>query len=219
LVRYGMLIDINRCIGCSICVKACKDEHANPHLPHSLAQPVPSYGFAIDSFGWPQTPQILTPWVTPGHLWMKLDEHVRGSFPSVQVHYLPQPCMHCDPAPCIQASLKGAVFRRPDGIILIDPEKSHGQKHLVNACPYHRIYYNTKQQIPQKCTFCAHLIDLGQLPRCVTACPLKVILFGDLHDANSLLVTQIRALNAQPLHNVPATNPVIYYTNYQRISP
>lgn len=212
MVRYGMLIDIHRCIGCSICVKACKDEHEHPHLPYSSAQPAPSYGYGVNSFGWPQTPHTLTPWVTSGHLWMKLDEHVKGVFPNVQVQYLPQPCMHCNPAPCLQASNNDAIVRRPDGIVLIDPEKSHGQNHLVDACPYHRIYYNTKRQMPQKCTFCAHLIDIGQRPRCVTACPLEVIIFGDLHDATSSLVRKIRALKAKPLQHVSGTHPAIYYT-------
>lgn len=207
-----MLIEVNRCIGCSICVKACKDEHMTSHLPYSMDQPAPSYGYAVESYGWPKIPQIFTPWVAHGHLWMKLDEYVRGSFPHIQVRYFPQPCMHCNPAPCIEASINDAVAQRSDGIVLIDPDKSQSQTHLVNACPFHRIYYNTEHQIPQKCTFCAHLIDHGKLPRCVEACPLKVILFGDLDDAQSLLAKKIRTLNAKPLHIIPSTNPAIYYT-------
>ncbi len=212
MVRYGMLIDINRCIGCDICVKACKDENRAPHPPYNIAQPEPSYGYARESFGWPNTPQAIMPWVAYGHLWMSLDEHIHGVFPNIQVRYHPQPCMHCQNAPCISASINAAVYQRPDGIVLIDPEKGQGEIHLVNACPYNRIYYNTKTQIPQKCTFCAHLIDLGELPRCVEACPLHVIIFGDLDDENSVLVKKIQALNAKPLQHVPDTNPAIYYT-------
>ena len=81
-----------------------------------------------------------------------------------------------------------AVYQRGDGIVIIDPEKAKGEKDLVQRCPYRVIYWNKEEDVPQKCTFCAHLLDAGwKEPRCVEACPTGALLFGDLDDPNSEL--------------------------------
>ena len=73
-----------------------------------------------------------------------------------------------------------AVYRRSDGIVIIDPEKSRGQKELVDSCPYGAIFWNEELQIPQKCTLCAHLLDKGwKEPRCVEACPTDALVYGE----------------------------------------
>ena len=79
-----------------------------------------------------------------------------------------------------------AVYRRQDGIVMIDPVKAKGQKQIVTACPYRVIEWNEEKQIPQKCTFCAHLLDKGEKePRCVESCPTGALVFGDLDDPKS----------------------------------
>ena len=83
--------------------------------------------------------------------------------------------------PCLRAAKNGAVVKRPDGIVLIDPQKARGQKALVQACPYGAIWWNEEKQIPQKCTFCAHLLDAGwKAPRCVQACPTGALSVASL---------------------------------------
>jgi Fe-S-cluster-containing dehydrogenase component len=95
----------------------------------------------------------------------------RGQFPHVDVAYLPKPCLHCEDPPCVRAG-GGAVRRRPDGIVLVDPEAARGRVDLKTACPYGAIWWNDEAGLPQKCTFCAHLLDRGwKAPRCVQACP------------------------------------------------
>jgi NAD-dependent dihydropyrimidine dehydrogenase PreA subunit len=84
--------------------------------------------------------------------------------------------------------VNGAIYKRPDGIVIIDPEKSMGQKEILSSCPHRVIFWNEEKQIPQKCTFCAHLLDQGwREPRCVEACPTGALLFGDLDDPSSEL--------------------------------
>jgi Fe-S-cluster-containing dehydrogenase component len=159
--RYGMIIDLDRCNGCYNCQIACKDEYVgNDFLPYSKAQPL------------------------SGHFWMRIEEKERGQFPRVWMTYFPIPCQHCqNQTPCMKADTTGSIKKGPDGIILIDPEKSRGKRHLVSSCPFGAIFWNEKDQIPQKCTFCAHLLDSGwKEPRCVEACPTQAILFGDLDD-------------------------------------
>ncbi|MCD7742926.1 MAG: carboxypeptidase regulatory-like domain-containing protein, partial [Oscillospiraceae bacterium] len=78
------------------------------------------------------------------------------------------------------------VYKRPDGIVIIDPAKAKGQKEIVNTCPYRVIYWNEELQLPQKCDMCAHLLDKGyEVPRCVEMCPTGALLFGDLNDPES----------------------------------
>jgi Fe-S-cluster-containing dehydrogenase component len=161
--KYGMIVDVTKCNGCYNCFLACRDEFfGNDYPPYSLSQPM------------------------RGHFWMRIIEKERGKFPHVKVAYTPLLCMQCENVPCIEASLNGAVYRRADGIVIIDPEKAKGQKQIVNACPYRVIYWNEEKNIPQKCTFCAHLLDQGwKEPRCVEACPTKALVFGDVNDPNS----------------------------------
>ncbi len=87
-------------------------------------------------------------------------------------------CQHCDGAPCMSAAPE-AVYKRDDGLVIIDPSKAKGHKELVEACPYGAIFWNEELEIPQKCTGCAHLVDAGEIPHCVDVCPHGAIRFGD----------------------------------------
>ncbi len=178
MARYGLVIDVNKCSGCYNCYLACRDEYCgNDYPPYSLAQPY------------------------TGHFWMRQIERERGKYPKVKVAYTPLPCMHCDDALCIKTAQDGAVYRRPDGIVIIDPEKSKGQKNLLSACPYRVIYWNEEKNIPQKCTLCAHLLDAGwKEPRCVEACPTGALTFGDLDDPNSEVSKLAASGKAEILH-------------------
>jgi len=176
MAKYGLLIDVSRCNGCYNCQLACKDEFVgNAYPPYSLPQP-PS-----------------------GHFWMHIDEKERGRYPWVKVAYVPIPCMHCEVAPCAKASSDGIIYRRQDGIVVIDPEKGKGQKKITDTCPFGAIYWNEELQVPQKCTFCAHLLDQGwKEPRCVEACPTKALLFGDLENPGSEISKVIASQKVEP---------------------
>lgn len=163
--RIAMLFDLAKCNGCYNCFMACKDEHCgNQHLPIAASQP------------------------ENGQFWLNIVEKERGQYPRVKVASVPVTCMQCEDAPCMTKAFDGAVYRRRDGVVIIDPVKSKGQKQIVAACPYGVIYWNEQEQIPQKCTLCSHLIDQGwKEPRCVQACPTGAILYGDVEDPNSAI--------------------------------
>jgi Fe-S-cluster-containing dehydrogenase component len=132
---------------------------------------------------------------------MKLLEKERGKYPKVKVAYTPLPCMHCEDAPCIKSAPDKAIYCRPDGIVIIDPEKAKGHKELISACPYRVIYWNEEKQLPQKCTLCAHLLDDGwKEPRCVEACPTSALVFGDLDNPYSEVAKLTNSGKAEPLH-------------------
>ena len=82
-----------------------------------------------------------------------------------------------------------AIYRRDDGLVIIDPEACTGCGDCVDACPYAAIYFNKDLNIAQKCTGCAHLLDNDyKLPRCVEACPTDAILFGEEEDLQDFIV-------------------------------
>jgi Fe-S-cluster-containing dehydrogenase component len=108
---------------------------------------------------------------TSGSDWISIERRTRGNDSMVDVTYVPRTCNHCDNAPCVRAA-GGAIYQRPDGIVIIDPVKSRGRRDLVESCPYGVISWNAEAQVPQKWSFDAHLIDSGwPQPRCVQACP------------------------------------------------
>jgi Fe-S-cluster-containing dehydrogenase component len=165
-----------------------------------------------------------------GQFWIDIREEERSdNSRKVKVSTVPTPCSHCQDAPCAKAAKNGAVYKRNDGIVIIDPVKSKGQKQIVDACPINAIYWNEEYEIPQKCTMCAELLDdpnylsyLGdkslKKPRCVEACPNNAMFFGDLDDPNSEIskvikankVTQLEPLAKQKTNVVHLNVPSVY---------
>jgi Fe-S-cluster-containing dehydrogenase component len=189
MARFSILIDVNKCNGCYNCFLACRDEYyGNDYPGYSAAQPL------------------------NGQFWMQVREIERGTYPKPKVDYIPIPCMHCQAAPCIAAAENQAVYRRKDGIVLIDPEKAKGQKEIVNACPYRVIFWNEEKQLPQKCTMCAHRLDSGETqPRCVESCPTGALVFGDLDDPKSGITKLVSRASAEVLHPQFDTRPLVHY--------
>jgi Fe-S-cluster-containing dehydrogenase component len=193
MANYGMAFDLSRCIGCYNCQIACKDEHVGNDFP-PIAKSQPTFG----------------------HFWLRIDESEQAWSPShIKVTYMPKLCNQCEDPACLKVAKNGAVYKRADGIVIIDPEKAVGQKQLVDACPYGSIYWNEELNVAQKCTFCAHLVDDGwQVPRCVQTCPTGVMYFGDLADPQSK-ISQFLAKNpdAEVLNPEKGTKPKVKYVD------
>ena len=179
------VVDVEKCVGCRSCQLVCKDEHCdNDWMPYAAPQP------------------------DTGQFWMRVDEKERGQVPKVTVAYTPIMCQHCENAPCMAAAKDGAVYRRDDGLVVVDPAKAKGQKAIVEACPYNAVFWNEELEIPQKCTGCAHLLDEGwKVPRCVEACAHDALRFGDFEDFKDELEA------AELLKPDANTKPHVYYLN------
>lgn len=180
----SIVVDLNRCNGCFNCQIACKDEHCgNDWSPIAVPQP------------------------TTGQFWCHVDQHERGRIPVVKVAYTPTFCGMCKDAPCLAAAENDAVYRREDGLIIIDPEKARGQKQLVESCPLGMIYYNDELDVAQKCTGCAHLLDDGwSEPRCVDACATGALRIMDNDEARKLE-------GAQAVDALEGLGSHVYYLN------
>lgn len=181
------VIDMAKCNGCYGCQLACKDEHVNNDwMPYAKPQP------------------------DTGHFWMRIEETVHGQVPKVKLEYRPVGCMHCDEPACVKAG-NGAVYKREDGLVVIDPVKAEGNKDLVNSCPYHTIYWNEEFNVAQKCTGCAHLVDEGQPPRCADFCATGALRFGD----ESEFAAEIA--EAEVLEPELGLKPRVYYLNLPKL--
>ena len=191
MARYGIVIDVDKCIGCYNCFLTCRDEYAGNEYPgYSAAQPM------------------------SGMNWIKVIERERGQYPYVKVDHIPVTCAHCDSAACVKLDQSGAIYRRPDGIVLIDPEKAKGNKGLVGLCPYRQIEWNEELQLAQKCTMCAHLLDRGDPePRCVESCPSGALMFGDLDDPSSAVARAVAAGAKEVLHPEYGMGEKVTYKN------
>jgi Fe-S-cluster-containing dehydrogenase component len=192
---WGLVVDISKCNACYCCFTACKDEYwDNDYPPYTVAQP------------------------RHGQLWMNLLKTERGKHPHIKVAYMAIPCMQCQDAPCVKAGKNEAVYKRPDGIVVIDPQKSRGQEQIVKSCPYGVIYWNEEKKLPQKCTFCVHRLEQGQVPRCVQACPTGSLIFGDLDDPNSDVSKAIKESEAEVYHPEWNTAPNVYYVDLHKVT-
>ena len=193
MAEWIMTIDINKCENCNNCFLACKDEHYdNDWPPYSLAQP------------------------RHGHRWMNIHKNEQGTFPHIGVSYMPRPCFHCADPPCVKKASNGEIYKRPDGIVIVDPERSKGREDLVQACPHRAIWWNSENQTPQKCTLCAHLLDGGwQQPRCTQTCPTGALTFqkhvGDDLQAH-IRLNGLKRID-HPETELSLKGPVVFYKN------
>ena len=190
--KWALIIDVAKCANCHNCVVAAKDEHdGNDFSGYAAAQP------------------------RDGRPLITLRREVRGNGPMVDAAYMPVMCNHCDEPPCVRAAGDGSVYKRPDGIVLMDPERTKGRKDVVNSCPYHAIAWNEAREVPQTWIFDAHLLDQGwPRPRCAQVCPTDAIEAVKLEDG--ALARRVETEGLRVLNPAFRTRPRVFYRNMER---
>jgi nitrate reductase beta subunit len=117
----------------------------------------------------------------------------------------------------MKADKTGAIKKRRDGIVLIDPKKAKGHKELVDACPYGHIWWNEELQIPQHWNFDAHLIDQGwEQTRGQQSCPTGAMRAIKIEDAD--MARMASEQNLETIKPELGTKPRVYYRNLWRYS-
>jgi DMSO reductase iron-sulfur subunit len=121
-----------------------------------------------------------------GRFWSKVHQiGPNGTFPDVDMYFLPVLCQHCADPECVRVCPTGASAKREDGIVLVDHDICIGCQYCVLACPYGVRVFNEEAGVIEKCTLCAHLVERGDQPACVKTCIGKARTFGDIDDPES----------------------------------
>jgi len=198
---YGMGIDVDKCIGCSRCVEACKVENGVPREPFFFRTWVERYVIKKDGS------VVVESIERKGKSREQTDEaEILRSF------FVPKLCNQCQNPPCVQVCPVGATFSTEDGVVLVDGKRCIGCRYCIQACPYGARYLHPETRTADKCTFCYQRITKGLLPACVEVCPTQARIFGDLKSKASRLVRFKRMNQLHVLKPHLNTEPKVYYS-------
>ncbi len=204
-MRYGMVIDQKRCIGCWTCAMSCKSANGLP-----------------DGVWWNRV-------LSDGG---EEFETMRGEFPHAKVDFTPVSCQHCENPACVKVCPVGATYKDPEtGIVRQDYDKCIGCRMCMSACPYtgvrsfnweepkYSIGFATgdaeapahQKHVVEKCTFCYQRTSQGETPACMELCPVRARFWGDLDDPDSEVSQLIASRSYKQLLPDEGTKPSVYY--------
>ncbi|MFZ5585583.1 MAG: 4Fe-4S dicluster domain-containing protein [Thermodesulfobacteriota bacterium] len=182
------VLDLSRCIGCEACVDACRDQWqaSVPDPVSPIPQPFPP---RVPIEDWSQKKDVrdrLTPY---NFLYVEhLDLERQGK--SVELH-IPRRCMHCVNPPCTNLCPFGAGKVERSGVVHIDPDICLGGAKCKQVCPWqvpqrqsgmglylHILPEYAGNGVMFKCHRCLPLVEKGQAPRCIEACPNQAQTIG-----------------------------------------
>lgn len=221
--KWAMLIDLDICTGCQVCVTACSMENNNAITGEEEV----AYG--------------------RGDYWMFIQRYWTGKYPEIKPSFQPVMCQQCGRAPCEPVCPTFAsVHSESEKINVQVYNRCIGTRYCANNCPYHARIFNwfdypipepmnnylnpdvtvRKRGVMEKCTFCVQRIRHAQdqakaedrnvedgdvVPACVQACPTDAIIFGDLEDPNSRISQAARSQRRFRMHEELGTDPSVIY--------
>lgn len=131
--------------------------------------------------------------------------------------YLQRICNHCTYPACLAACPRKAIYKRSDGIVLIDQKRCRGYQECVRACPYKKPMFRQVTGKSEKCIACFPAVESGRQTQCVETCIGRIRLFGfvsrrqEARPDNPIdYLVHIRKV-ALPLYPQFGTEPNVYY--------
>ncbi len=199
-MKYGMVIDLRRCIGCNACTIACKQQYGTP--PGIFY----SHVNITEAGVYPNARQTPLP---------VLCNHCEDA-PCVDVCPTGASVKQTNGIVTIDASIcigcRYCMVACPYNVRQFIGSESQGYYPDKELVPYEKVMYaNHQVGTVEKCSFCATRVAAGELPACVLTCPGQARFFGDLDDPTSEVSKLILANNAKPLNEEAGTKPNVYY--------
>ena len=204
-MNYGMVIDLQRCMGCQTCSTSCK-----------LSNDVP------DGIWWTRV-------LTDGGDFIDTGS---GEYPQASMRHIPVSCQHCENPACVKVCPVGATYKDIEtGIVRQDYDKCIGCRMCMSACPYNGVRsFNWEepvfhmdyamgskdapehqQHVVEKCTFCYHRTSQGIEPACMHLCVGRARFWGDLDDPTSEVSRLLAERSHKRLLEDRGTEPSTYY--------
>lgn len=197
-MRYGMAIDLKKCIGCQTCTIACKAENGTgPDIFWNIVKDQESGRYPLVTRVFLPLPcmQCEDPScvsVCPTGASYRRDDGI--------VLVDPEKCVGC--GYCVEGCPYGRRYLNKRRVGYYGKEET----------PNEQIGYSQHETgVAEKCTFCSHLLEQGKEPACVKACPVKARTFGDLEDPNSEVSQLITSKKGFQLLKELGTNPSVFY--------
>jgi molybdopterin-containing oxidoreductase family iron-sulfur binding subunit len=199
-MRYGMVIDLTKCVGCNACTAACKQTNITP--PGVFWSKVVLY----ETGSYPQARLHFLPMLC--------------------MHCQDAPCLEACPTGATYRGEGGLVLVDDDRCvgcrycIMACPyeARSYNTTRPKDYYPGQEptvIEVVNSGQHPkgaiEKCNFCAPRLREGKLPACVATCPAEARIFGDLDDPGSEVSKLVASGMARPRLDEQGTNPSVFY--------
>lgn len=219
--RWGMIVDLDRCVGCSACVAAC---------------------YAENNIGVVGRTQIIN---GREMAWLRIERYQDRNIEE-RLIFLPMMCQHCDAAPCESVCPVYAPHHSKEGLNNQIYNRCIGTRFCAQNCPYKVRKFNwfdwerpkplhlqlnpdvtaRSKGIMEKCSFCiqrikeAHnqaknenrVIRDGEVqPACVQTCPANALTFGSFEDKNSAVSVLARDPRAYQVLGYLNTKPAVIY--------
>ncbi len=135
----------------------------------------------------------------------------KGVFPDTRRIFSVMRCNHCTDAPCVTICPVEALYTREDGIVDFDNNRCIGCKSCMQACPYDALYIDPDTHTAAKCNYCAHRVDVGREPACVSVCPEHAIIAGDMENPNTEISHLLARQQVKVRKPEKGTNPNLFY--------
>lgn len=97
-------------------------------------------------------------------------------------------CHHCDPAPCVDACITGAMHKE-DGVTIVDQERCVGCWMCIMACPF-GVITPSKLEVALKCDLCPDREGYA----CVEACPTGALFAGEFEQFKGQLEQEVEVI-------------------------